>query len=89
MKSSFLFGINVLCEDTHSAHLTQLGEHHNDGGIVFPEHPPEVFSGLCQGSLGSDVSFLLSESQRMKIACDSNQKTCEGFTCDMQTSNPV
>ena len=63
VTSSFLCGVNVLCEDTHSTHLTQLGEHHNYGGIVFPEHPPEVLSGLCQGPLGSDVGFLLSESQ--------------------------
>lgn len=47
MKSSFLHGVTVLWGDTHSAHLTQLGEHHYDGGIMFPEHPPEVFRGLC------------------------------------------
>lgn len=73
-KSSFLHRVNVLWGDTqgphtYSAHFTQLGEHHNYGGIVFPEHPPEVFSGLCQGPLGSDVGFLLSELQRMKRMC--------------------
>lgn len=69
MKSSFLHGLNVLRKDTHSAHLTQLSEHHDNGGIVFPKHPPEVFGGLCQGSLGRDVGFLLSELQRIKVAC--------------------
>lgn len=63
MKSSFLHEVDILRGDTHSAHLSQLGEHHDDGGIVFPEHPPKVFGGLCQGPLGSDVGFLLSELQ--------------------------
>lgn len=51
---------------THSSHFTQLGEHYNYGGIVFPEHPPEVFRGLCQRPLGSNVCFLLSELHRRK-----------------------
>lgn len=78
MKISFLHEVNVLRGDTHPAHLTQLGEHHNDGGIVFPEHPPEVFGGLCQGPLSSDVGFLLSGLQRTKRACERNQKTFKG-----------
>lgn len=68
-RNHHFFMVNVLWEDTHSAHLTQFGEHHNDGGIVFPKHPPEVFGGLCQGPLGSNVGLLLSELQRIKIAC--------------------
>lgn len=43
----------------YPAHFSQLGEHNNNGGVVFPEHSPEVLCGLCQGSLRGNIGFLL------------------------------
>lgn len=28
-------------------HLAKFGEHDHNGGVVFPQHPPEVLGGLC------------------------------------------
>lgn len=39
-----------------STHLLELGEHDDDGGVVFPEHPPEIVSGVVQRALSGDVS---------------------------------
>lgn len=44
----------------YPAHLSQLGEHDHDGGVVLPQHPPEVLGGLSQGSLRGQVRLLLS-----------------------------
>ena len=40
---------------THPSHLPELGEHDHDGGVMLPEHPPEVLHGLGEGALGGDV----------------------------------
>lgn len=45
---------------TYPTHLAKLGQHHDDGGVVLPQHPPEILGGLCQRPLGSDVRLLLS-----------------------------
>lgn len=44
----------------HPAHLSKLGQHDDDGGIVLPEHAPEVLGALCQRPLRSYVGLLLS-----------------------------
>lgn len=46
-------------QDSYPAHLAQLCQHHHDGGIVLPEHPPEIFCGLGQRSLRGNVGLLL------------------------------
>lgn len=46
-------------QDSYPAHLTQLCQHHHDGGVVLPEHPPEILRGLGQWSLRGDVGLLL------------------------------
>ena len=46
--------------DTYPAHFSLLGQHDNDCGIVFPEHPPEVVNSLIQGSLGGNVGISVS-----------------------------
>ncbi len=48
---------------THSAHLSELGQHHDDGGVVFPQHPPEVFCGFSWRTLRGDVGLLLPDTQ--------------------------
>jgi len=51
--------VNVYIEHTEAvtypAHLTQFRQHDDDGGIVFPQHAPEVFGGARQGTLSGDV----------------------------------
>lgn len=42
-------------------HLAKFGEHDHNGGVVFPQHPPEVLSGLCQWPLAGYVRFLLPD----------------------------
>lgn len=49
--------------NTYPAHLPQLGQHHDDGGVVLPQHPPEILGGLCQWPLSGNVCFLLSASK--------------------------
>lgn len=43
----------------YPAHFPKLGEHNDNSRVVLPEHSPEIFCGFCQGSLRSDVGFLL------------------------------
>lgn len=44
---------------SYPAHLSQLGEHDHDGGVVLPQHPPEVLGGLGQRALRGKVGLLL------------------------------
>lgn len=41
---------------SHPSQFVEFGEHDHDGGIVFPQHAPEVVGGDLQRSLGCDVS---------------------------------
>ena len=40
---------------TYPAHLPELGEHDHNGGVVLPEHPPEVLHRLVQRTLCRDI----------------------------------
>ena len=40
------------------AFLSRSSEHHHDGRVVLPQHPPEVLHGLVEGPLGGDVGVL-------------------------------
>lgn len=51
-------------QDSYPAHLTQLCQHHHDGGVVLPEHSPEIFCGLGQWSLRGNVGLLLPATNR-------------------------
>ena len=42
---------------THPPHLPELGQHHHDGRVVLPQHPPEVLHSLAEGSLCRDVGI--------------------------------
>jgi len=49
-----------MCLSYYPSQLVQFGEHDHDGGVVFPQHAPEVVGGDLQRSLGRDVSAPLS-----------------------------
>lgn len=51
--------IIVMC---YPSHLAEFGEHDDDGGVVFPQHSPEVLCGLRQRALRGHVGFLLPAS---------------------------
>ena len=53
---------------THPPHLPEFGEHDDDGGVMFPEHPPEVLGGLCQGALCGHVGSLLPAQRKDQTA---------------------
>ena len=40
---------------SYPAHFPLLGEHDDDGGVVLPQHPPEVLHGLVERALSGDV----------------------------------
>lgn len=44
----------------HPAHLSEPSQHDDDGGIVFPQHAPEVLGALSQRPLSGYVGLLLS-----------------------------
>lgn len=44
-----------LSGSTYSSSLFQSGNHDDDGGFLFPHHPPEVVDGPGEWALGSDV----------------------------------
>lgn len=44
----------------HPAHLPKPGQHDNDGGVVLPQHAPEVLRALRQRPLRGYVGLLLS-----------------------------
>lgn len=44
----------------HPAHLPKPGQHDDDGGVVLPQHAPEVLGALCQRPLCGYVGLLLS-----------------------------
>lgn len=50
-----------MCESvtTHPSHLSELRQHHHDGGVVLPKHPPEVLCGFRQRTLCGDIRLLL------------------------------
>lgn len=54
-------------QDSYPAHLAQLCQHHHDGGVVLPEHPPEILCGLGQRSLRGDVGLLLPATNIMVL----------------------
>lgn len=54
-------------QDSYPAHLTQLCQHHHNGGVVLPEHPPEILRGLGQWSLRGDVGLLLPVTNIMVL----------------------
>lgn len=43
----------------HPAHLAKPGQHDDDGGVVLPQHAPEVLGALCQRALCGYVGLLL------------------------------
>lgn len=45
-----------MCLSHYPSQLVQFGEHDHDGGVVFPQHAPEVVGGDLQRSLSRDVS---------------------------------
>jgi len=51
---------DALAAVTYPAHLSQLGQHNDDGGAVFPQHSPEVFGGQRQRRLSCYVRFAQS-----------------------------
>ena len=42
-------------ERTYPSHFSKFGEHDDDGGILFPEHAPEILRGAGQWTLRSNV----------------------------------
>lgn len=50
----------------YPSHLSELGEHDHDGGVVFPQHSPEVLRGLGQRALGGYVRPLLPANRKDK-----------------------
>ena len=54
-------------QDSYPAHLAQLCQHHHDGGVVLPEHPPEILRCLGQRSLRGDVGLLLPATNIMVL----------------------
>lgn len=54
-------------QDSYPAHLAQLCQHHHDGGVVLPEHPPEILRGLGQRSLRGDVGLLLPAANETEL----------------------
>ena len=48
------------CWRAHPAHLPKPGQHDDDGGVVLPQHAPEVLGALRQRPLCGYVGLLLS-----------------------------
>ena len=53
-----------------SSHLSQLGEHHHDGAVVLPQHPPEVLHRLVERTLGGNVGVPEEEIVRHFLQSD-------------------
>lgn len=51
----------------HPAHLAEPSQHDDDGGIVFPQHAPEVLGALSQRPLSGYVGLLLSVDTRLHM----------------------
>ena len=47
--------IHSSCQSSYSADFAQFREHDDDVTVVLPQHPPEIFRRLCQGTLSCDV----------------------------------
>lgn len=60
-------------QDSYPAHLTQLCQHHHNGGVVLPEHPPEILRGLSQWSLRGDVGLLMPVTNIMVLRAASQR----------------
>ena len=52
---------------SYPAHLSELGEHDDNGGVVLPQHPPEVLHRLVQRALGGDVRVPIPEQSTHSI----------------------
>lgn len=61
-------GLNAILGPVHvalaPAALHQIGDHHNDGHTLLPDHAPEAIEGIWEWSLGSN------ERMRLLIAID-------------------
>lgn len=55
------------CSNTYSAHFSELGEHDHNGGIMLPQHSPEVLGGLRQRALRGYVGLLLPAEKEETI----------------------
>ena len=79
LKVELVFKQSKTCVRTHSSHLSKFGQHHNDGGIVFPQHPPEVLGRGSQRTLRRYVSLLVPVTlSKTNNAIDATFK-CVGF----------
>lgn len=59
MLFAALVCVHIICP--YPSHFSQFSEHDHYSGVVLPQHPPEVLSGLCQRALCGQVGLLLSE----------------------------
>ena len=46
------------CESTYFGFLLEFGDHDDDGGLLNPDHPPEINNRVRHGALGSNVGLL-------------------------------
>lgn len=46
LKKSIEFVVISLDSKTYPSHFLQLRQHNDDGGVVFPEHPPQIVGGI-------------------------------------------
>jgi len=63
------FALGLSLAHTYPPHLAKLGQHHDNGGVVLPQHPPEILRGLCQWPLSGDVCLLLSATEPKRKRC--------------------
>lgn len=62
--------------NTYNASLFQSGNHDNHGGLLLPDHPPEVVDGPGERALGGDVctasvtESLDSDEEEIDMSCE-------------------
>ena len=45
---------------TYPSHFSQLCQHDNYGGVVLPQHSPEILGGLGEGPLRADIGLAVT-----------------------------
>ena len=60
-----VLGCRPVLDTHHSDEVEGPGDHDDTGGLLLPDHPPEVRHGGLSGSLGHDVGLGLDQALNM------------------------